>query len=229
MASGSWLPEGGETRRLWWRSPAAAVSALPLICFGFQCHLVGRHRPCYQLESNSEARLQCDSRSRLLSPWLWHNVLMLVENISKEFATAAIATAWRGGLFASQTFSLVYDSLANPTPQRIDAVAFGCMALCAGLYITMGIFGMAILARQMDRCYCPCLPVLTAVCWLSGYLLLGDKATADVLADLHAAPHAKMELDVAIARACVAVKVACSCKIIVLRPPAFVVMWPCCC
>lgn len=97
----------------------AMISSLPLICFGFQCHL---------------------------------------------------------------TFSLVYDSLADPTPKRIGYVSAGCMLLCACLYITMGVFG---------------------------FLLLGDNATADVLADL-SSKSGSLELDVSIARFCVAVKVACS-------------------
>ena len=62
-------------RMLWGGSARGLVSSLPLICFGFQCHL---------------------------------------------------------------TFSLVYDSLAQPTPGRIDTVAAGCMILCAALYIPMG-------------------------------------------------------------------------------------------
>jgi hypothetical protein len=56
------------TLSMWGAGTFAVVSALPLICFGFQCHL---------------------------------------------------------------TFSLVYDSLSRPTPARIDAVAYGCMFLCA--------------------------------------------------------------------------------------------------
>ena len=62
-------------RMLWGSSTRGLVSSLPLICFGFQCHL---------------------------------------------------------------TFSLVYDSLAHPTPGRIDTVAAGCMIICATLYIPMG-------------------------------------------------------------------------------------------
>ena len=53
-----------------------------------------------------------------------------------------------------------------------DVVSYGCMALCAALYITMGIFG---------------------------YLLLGDAATADVLEDL-VGQGGGLQLDVSIAR-----------------------------
>ena len=118
-ASAELVDDDGGERLLWGGGARAMVSSLPLICFGFQCHL---------------------------------------------------------------TFSLVYDSLADPTPGRIDSVAAGCMLLCAVLYIPMGV---------------------------CGYLLLGDNATADVLADL-SSQSGSIELDVSIARYCVAVKVACS-------------------
>lgn len=75
QSSSTSLGELDSERLLWGTGTRGLVSSLPLICFGFQCHL---------------------------------------------------------------TFSLVYDSLANPTPARIDAVAAGCMLLCAVLYIPMG-------------------------------------------------------------------------------------------
>jgi sodium-coupled neutral amino acid transporter 7/8 len=75
QTSSTSLGELDSDRMLWGSSARGLVSSLPLICFGFQCHL---------------------------------------------------------------TFSLVYDSLAHPTPTRIDTVAGGCMLLCAALYIPMG-------------------------------------------------------------------------------------------
>ena len=73
------------------------------------------------------------------------------------------------------------------------------MLLCAALYVTMGV---------------------------CGYLLLGDKATADALADLSVSNgYAAVPVEVSIARLCVAVKVHTYLATHLLRLDVFSIFW----
>ena len=84
--------------------------------------------------------------------------------------------------FCHATFALVYDSLEVRTLRQMDRVSAATMGLCLLLYLAIGV---------------------------GGYLLLGQDTGADVLVGLNSHTGA-LELDVSIARLCVAVKVACS-------------------
>ena len=73
-------------------------------------------------------------------------------------------------------------ALKGRSVAKMDQVSAATMLLCLGLYLLIG-FG--------------------------GYLLLGDATTADVLQGINSHT-GELQLDVSIARGCVAVKVACS-------------------
>lgn len=84
--------------------------------------------------------------------------------------------------FCHATFPMIFDSLKGRSVSKMAVVSTSTMLLCLVLYLLIG--------------FC-------------GYLLLGDATTADVLRGLNSHT-GQLQVDVSIARACVAVKVACS-------------------